>query len=227
MKNNTEITTSKEPVALAVARKRKLVLEGDPEAQLAFATKAANALMTVVHSKKNPVIIQGKQYLEFGDWQVLGRFYGATVEIEWTKLLDKGYEARAVVKRNGETVSSAEGMCTRDERRWKTADDYAIRSMAQTRTAAKALRNAFGWVAELAGYSATPAEEMDSVKEVVPAEPVSDEMMFGAQERLEACTTIEELKRVWADIPPTMRTPLTDLKEKMKAKLIPSEIEGV
>lgn len=113
-------------------------------------------------------MIKGKQYLEYGDWQVLARFYGATVEIEWTHPLYEsetsqkvtGYEARALVKRNGEVISSAEGMCTRDEERWETAAEYAIRSMAQTRTAAKALRNAFGWVAELAGYSATPAEEM-------------------------------------------------------------------
>lgn len=155
-----------EPKEIIVTPKKELILEGDPEAQLAFATKAANALMTVVKNKPKPVIIRGKQYLEYGDWQVLGRFYGATVEIEWTKKLlnsegkTHGYEARALVNRNGETIASAEGMCTTDEERWGDAEEYAIRSMAQTRTAAKALRNAFGWVAELAGYSATPAEEM-------------------------------------------------------------------
>lgn len=146
-----------------------VVLEGDPDAQLAYAQKAAAALMKVVSQKKNPVMIRGKQYLEYGDWQVLGRFYGATVEVEWTRELPegRGYEARVLVKRQGEVISSAEGMCTRDEKNsngkpaiWANAADYAVRSMAQTRTAAKALRNAFGWVAELAGYSATPAEEM-------------------------------------------------------------------
>jgi len=152
--------------AVVVPPKKELVLEGDPDAQLAYASKAAKALMSVVSKKPKPVMINGKQYLEYGDWQVLARFYGATVEIEWTqKIVDDkqnllGYEARALVKRNGEVISSAEGMCLKEEKRWKTADEYAIRSMAQTRTAAKALRNAFGWVAELAGYSATPAEEM-------------------------------------------------------------------
>lgn len=48
----------------------------------------------------------------------------------------------------------------RSEKRWGTADEYAVNSMAQTRASAKALRNAFGWVAELAGYQSTPAEEM-------------------------------------------------------------------
>ncbi len=157
------------PVPVQPIRK-EVVMEGDPEAQLAYATKAANALMGVVKKKPNPVMISGKQYLEYGDWQVLARFYGATVEIEWTKQIlndagkIKGYEARALVKRNGEIISSAEGMTTTDEKRWADAEEYAVRSMAQTRTAAKALRNAFGWVAELAGYASTPLEEMDGVQ---------------------------------------------------------------
>lgn len=152
----------------APPQRTEVILEGNPKAQLEYATKAANALMGVVKKKPHPIIINNKQYLEFGDWQVLARFYGATVEIEWTHpIYEKegsekiiGYEARALVKRQGEIISSAEGMCMRDEKRWSGADEYAVRSMAQTRTAAKALRNAFGWVAELAGYSATPAEEM-------------------------------------------------------------------
>ncbi len=159
VKGAEEIVTAVVPI---VPQKKEIILEGDPDAQLAYAGKAARALMGLVNKKPNPVTIRGKTYLEFGDWQVLARFYGATVEIEWTKELpnNKGYEARALVKRGGEVISSAEGMCTRDEKRWKDADEYAVRSMAQTRTSAKALRNAFGWVAELAGYSATPAEEM-------------------------------------------------------------------
>ena len=41
---------------------------------------------------------------------------------------------------------------------------FQLRSMAQTRAAAKALRNALAWVVVLAGYKPTPAEEMDSVR---------------------------------------------------------------
>src|SRR5262245_58284969 len=118
-KQESELPVPVEPL------KRELVLEGDPEAQLAYAHKAAKALMNVVSQKPDPVKINGKQYLEYGDWQVLGRFYGATVEIEWTHPIfekegsDKiiGYEARALVKRQGEIISSAEGMCMRDEKR--------------------------------------------------------------------------------------------------------------
>lgn len=153
--------------------KRELVLEGDPEQQLEFAHKAASTLMKWVKQKPKKVVINGEQYLEFGDWQILARFYGATLSIDWTKPIERdgkihGYEAKALVLRQGEVIASAEGMCTKDEKRWKSADEYAIRSMAQTRTGAKALRNAFGWVAELAGMKSTPAEEMDGVYDKSP-----------------------------------------------------------
>lgn len=168
-------------IAIIPVPKKELVLEGDPEAQLQFAMKAANALMKAVQHKPKPVMIRGEQYLEYGDWQTLARFFGATANIEWTRPLEqnlnspakdktviRGYEARATVLHQGQIISSAEAMCTRDERNWKDRDEFMLRSMAQTRAAAKALRNAYGWVAELAGMKATPAEEMDGIVQETP-----------------------------------------------------------
>lgn len=165
------MTTKKEEKAVAVATpiKRELVLEGDPQAQLEFAMKAANALMTAVGQKKSKVMIRGEQYLEYGDWQTLARFFGATAGVAWSKkLVDEkgafiGYEARAEVLHNGVVISSAEAMCMKAEKNWAQRDEFMLRSMAQTRASAKALRNAYGWVAELAGMKSTPAEEMDGV----------------------------------------------------------------
>ena len=146
-----------------IAPKKELVLEGDPETQLAFAMKAANALMKAVSQKPNPVIIRGERYLEYGDWQTLARFFGATAAVEWTKPIPDpsgkgtfGYEARATVLHQGQVISSAEAMCTRDERNWKDRDEFMLRSMAQTRASAKALRNAYGWVAGLSRIKNTP-----------------------------------------------------------------------
>ncbi len=118
--------------------------------------------MKVVKPKK----IGNKDYLEFGAWQTLGRFFGSTVGVEWTKpVVDekgaiRGYEARAEVLQHGVRISAAEASCLRAERNWASRDEFALKSMAQTSASAKALRNAFGWVAELAGYASTPAEEM-------------------------------------------------------------------
>ena len=59
-------------------------------------------------------------------------------------------------------------MCTRDERNWSKSDAFAIRSMAQTRAASKALRTPLAFVMTLSGYAATPADEM--VTEAAPQE---------------------------------------------------------
>jgi hypothetical protein len=58
-----------------------------------------------------------------------------------------------------------------DERNWSHRDDYALRSMAQTRAVAKALRLCLGWIMSLAGYEATPAEEMPCGSRAHPLRP--------------------------------------------------------
>jgi hypothetical protein len=107
-----------------------------------------------------------KEHLEFEAWQTIGKFYGCTPVTEWTKPIYEGekiigWEARVLVADSeGRTVAAAENMCMRDEPNWKGKPNYALRSMAQTRTGSKALRSVFAFVAVLAGYSATPSEEM-------------------------------------------------------------------
>lgn len=71
------------------------------------------------------------------------------------------YEARVECRLpDGTLVGSGESLCSRKEKRWADADDFAVKSMAITRATSRALKGAAGWVAVLAGYSATPAEEM-------------------------------------------------------------------
>ena len=146
---------------LIVKEETSLILEGDPEQQLEYAKKASRALLKVIQSKKDKVIIQGKQYLTFEDWQTVARFYGVSVGVEWTKpVLENGfitgYEARATATRKGEQVSAAEAMCMKNERNWVGKPEFMVRSMAQTRASAKALRNLLAWVVVMAGLPATP-----------------------------------------------------------------------
>jgi hypothetical protein len=150
-----------------------LILEGDPEAQLQYAERAAKALMRRIEAKPKKVLISGKQYLEFGDWQTLSRFFGGTVSTEWVKAIERdgelaGYEARSVVLQHGRTISAAEASCFRSEKNWAKRDEFALKSMAQTRAGSKAMRNAFGWVAELANLPSTPAEEMEDYEDDRP-----------------------------------------------------------
>jgi len=52
---------------------------------------------------------------------------------------------------------------------------FQLESMSQTRAQAKALRSCFAWVVVLAGFAATPAEEMDGVIDAETVETQEEE----------------------------------------------------
>ena len=160
-----------------------LAMGRSPSAVLAEAHTAAKALKDLISKKEKKVIMNGKQYLEFEDWQTVGGFYGAkskSISTEYVEIGNaKGFKAKAVViDANGNEISSAEALCLNDEEKWSTRPKYELKdgrkekvgdvpvptfqlmSMAQTRACAKALRNVFAWVVVLAGYAPTPAEDM-------------------------------------------------------------------
>jgi len=173
-----------------------MALTRAPEVVLAEAQRAAKALSDVVSRKKKPVIMNGEQYLEFEDWQTVGRFYGITAKVISTNFIEygsaQGFEARAVALRSdGEEISAAEAMCLNDEANWKSKPLFQLRSMAQTRACAKALRNVLAWVVVLAGYRPTPAEEMQGVFDKPPLQ--------------------EPKKKVGQDEPPPLADPSSEL----------------
>jgi hypothetical protein len=156
-----------EPAGRAeIVRTTDLHVAREPAIVLAEAQRAAKALQEVIESKPNKVRFNGKTYLTYEDWQTVGRFYGIAAKVMSTTLVEygeiSGFEARAVAVRTdtGLEISGAEAMCLRDEANWKTKPMFQLRSMAQTRACAKALRNVLAFVPVLAGYEPTPAEEM-------------------------------------------------------------------
>lgn len=145
------------------------IISEEPKAIIEHGRRGAVMLKRLIEGRKDKVTIAGKTYLQFQDWQTIARFYGSTASIEWTKPLMKGevvfgWEAKAqVLNSRGLVLSNAESSCSRDEPTWKDRPDFQLRSMAQTRACAKALRNVYSWVAVLAGYEGTPAEEMTDI----------------------------------------------------------------
>jgi len=169
----------------------------------------ATALMKVVKEAGLSKDLGGnKPHLEVEAWQTIGRFNGYLTDIVWTRPVVEGgekvaYEARAELVRidDGAHLIGAEACCYFDEviekrdgtiiKRWD--DDYAVRSMAQTRAQSKLGRMAFAWVAVLAGYSGTPAEEMEGVRGK-GGRPVV--FPFGKhQNKAPSDLTMDELKR--------------------------------
>jgi hypothetical protein len=137
----------------------------DPERVIVKAAAVSDALARVIRDRKLYARISGNEHVLVGGWTLLGSMLGVFPITVWSRPLDDGWEARVEARTlDGRIVGAAESECLRSERRWAKADDYAIRSMAQTRATSKALRMPLGFVMELAGFDATPADEM-------PAEP--------------------------------------------------------
>jgi hypothetical protein len=133
----------------------------DPSAVVERASTVASALAEVIGERNLTTRIGNKDHVQVEGWTLLGSMLGVFAEVEWTHPIENGWEARAVARTlNGNVVGAAEAMCTRKERTWGNRDDYALRSMAQTRAVSKALRMPLGFIMHLAGYSATPAEEL-------------------------------------------------------------------
>lgn len=168
-------TQSNPPLATELVRvdsaEIDLAVHRAPAEVIQEAQRAASVLKDVIEKKPHKIRFNNRQYLEFEDWQTVGRFYGVTARIRESKYVEygdaKGFEAiaDAVMVATGQVVSSAEAMCLNDEKNWKSRTLNQIRSMAQTRACAKALRNVLSWVVVLAGYAPTPAEEMDRDRE--------------------------------------------------------------
>lgn len=166
-----EIPTTAEMVHQPVGQV-SIFRSSDPEQQLAEGKAYAKAVVEVVKEQNLAQSFGGnrKPHVNVEGWTFLASMFGLVPDIEWTRELANGagWEARAQLIRlaDGAVVSHAESECRRSEskggkQRWKNANDYEIRSMAQTRATSKVCRNALSSIMVLAGFSATPAEEMD------------------------------------------------------------------
>jgi len=162
-------------VAQPVAPVPRYFQDISPAEQVQYAVDVANALKPIIDAKglahklnkKNP----NDEYVELEAWQTCGKLCGMSAKVEWVKTIDKGYESRAVVIRvdTGLEIGAGESRCTRDEYNWKGRDDYAVSGMAQTRAQSRALRGQLAWILVLAGYKATPSEEMPDTTPTMPA----------------------------------------------------------
>ena len=125
------------------------------------ASAVAKGLAEVIRDRKLFSPIEGRNYVRVEGWTLLGSMLGVFPVCVWTKQVEGGWEARVEARTiNGIVVGAAEAQCTRTESTWAQRDDYALRSMAQTRATSKALRQPLGFVVAMAGYETTPSEEV-------------------------------------------------------------------
>lgn len=140
-----------------------------PQKDTDFAHTSANLLMDIVAKNNWAKKLGGeKAHLQYEAWQTVGKYYGYTVKThnaEYVELAGvAGFKAYATVvnEKTGIEVGAAEAYCMKDEYNWKSKPTFQLASMAQTRAGSKALRQILGFVVALAGYNATPAEEIEN-----------------------------------------------------------------
>jgi len=134
----------------------------DPDQALQRMGAVAKTLVDVIEKTKLYATINGHRHITAEGWTTLGGMLGVHAIVTETRANDSGdgIVARAEARTlDGRVVGAAEAECSRAERKWKTVDPFAIRSMAQTRAISRALRAPLGQIVVLAGYKAAGAEE--------------------------------------------------------------------
>jgi hypothetical protein len=150
-----EVAVQQQPSAL-------IFKTDDPLEIMQRTSEIATALKEFVKAQGLTVNIKGREYIEVAGWQMLGMMLGVSPVVQHTTAIQEGWEARAELHdRSGRVVGAGEAECLTSEKDWKSRDDYARRSMAQTRAIGKAYRNTFGFIAQAAGYEVLPAEEAE------------------------------------------------------------------
>lgn len=151
--------------------KQELIPVSSVERAVATNIQQAKQLKKYIIDNKKGLVKNGKRYIEFTEWQTLANPYEVTVHTEVMGEVvihgDKGMKAfgRAIHIPTGNEVGYAEAMAFRSEPGKHNQSWNQIGSLAQTRAGAKALKNAMGWIVELAGIESTPAEEMEGINE--------------------------------------------------------------
>ena len=152
----------------------------EPKEIIKEAQTIAKAVADIVEQQKLFTNISGKKYVHCEGWTSMGALLGIFPQIIGTREehTAKGFKCIATCEvrtLSGNLLSRAESECASWEsnKQTKPWDDYAIRSMAQTRATSKAMRIPLSWIMVLAGYQPTPSEEMnaDMVKDSAQSKP--------------------------------------------------------
>ena len=165
--------------------------QGSAKATLMKATEVAALAVDVIRKLKLYAEVKGKKYITYEGWTTLGAMFGVFPNTVETKEVEPGrFFARVELRTaSGDVLGTSEAEASIKEAgkegRPKWTDNYAVRSMAQTRAVSKAFRMSFSFVIKLHEYGkefeTTPAEEMkqeyvhETTGDVVDAEVVYEQ----------------------------------------------------
>jgi hypothetical protein len=204
----------------------QLLLKRNPNEETNEASAWSQQLMNIINTTLGPNgkptmadTIQGNQYINVEGWQMIAKYAGLYVEtVDVTPEYEKeeliGYKATVILvnKDTGIKAGGATSLCGMTEntvigQKNDGSKRNACMSMAQTRATSRAIRSNFGFVAKMAGYQATPAEEMVNLEtnpvQTITTKPKPQPIPQPTpppQPQYQGATTIEH-KGMSADIP--------------------------
>lgn len=206
---------------------QELAINRPPQEVLAEAALAATALKDVISKKPKPVIMNGETYLEFEDWQTIGRFYNVSpkclTEPEHVTYGEVyGFKATScVVLPDGREVGHATAWCLSDEEKWGSRPKYDylyVCKDGQNRTEADSTKE--DWVWEPNPNKAN-SQRPKKVKVQVGEEKVPlFQMASMAQTRAnaKAMRNVLAFVTVLAGYKPTPAEEIADMAEKQQAR---------
>lgn len=166
----TEITAQENPTTTEIAVQENPALVEMPTSLkevINWAQVQATALMEVVDQQNLYQLIRGKKFLQAPAWQLIGSFlhiHAIPVEIEQIPEDGRIRYKCTVELRNDEGMVVGGGFGeahNKEEGKGKLIENQ-IGSTAQTRAISKAYRNKYAFIAKLAGFESSTAEEVDS-----------------------------------------------------------------
>ena len=181
----------------------KIVGTGNTRAMLEEVERNVRDVIDIARDRGFVTRFNNRDFFGFPAWSLLALTYGLVPFVEWTRPIDGGWEARAVVRtRDGDVVSSAEAMCTRQEAPRQRADDHTLRAMAQTRAMRNALRACLGAALVMAGFDFADPAAPATNEQVGMLHQLERELgMTHAEGHAEAnVTTYKELSREDASV---------------------------
>jgi len=189
-----------------------------PEEVIERASQIATQLAKIIKDRQLSTRIRDKDHVRVEGWTTLGAVLGVIPRERNTVRTEQGFESYVELIRtsDGVVVGGASAICSWAEPRWSKADDYAVRSMAITRATGKAYRLGFSWIMVLAGYSPTPAEEMDqviegTVKETSPKGQTTPQPSTTGTPKVEPTSqTGARQKNQWPDVQKILKTLVQD-----------------
>lgn len=151
----------------AVQMRGEVLRAEDVQISTQQALAVANELKGLVRDRGWVSNIQGHDYLNVEAWMFIGGKFGisASTEIEFLRADGEiiAVLAKASLKdrRTGDVIAEATQTCNVGGRFAEL--NHAV-GMAQTRAISRAYQQQYRWIAKMAGYEGTPAEEMDGVE---------------------------------------------------------------